>query len=335
MFPLPGFNNLDRSKLRANFPQVEAIFRKFAAPLPFPVLAYGIVVDGELAAGGGMGFQNVADKTPATPDSVFRIASMTKSFTAMALVKLRDEGRLRLDDLVEQYVPQLATLRYPTRDSTPITVRHLLTMSAGFPQDDPWADRQLAVNEEMLSGWLENGISFSNPPGLTYEYSNYGFAILGRIVTNVSGIPYQTYIQEQILKPLAMTSTTFDINAVQPERLAMGYRREANEWLTEPPLPDGAFASIGGMFTTISDFARYMAFLLLAFPPRDDAESGPVRRSSLREMQQVWRQRLVTSTRETPDAPTLVTSDRYGYGLVSSIDSVLGYSVCHGGGVPG
>jgi CubicO group peptidase (beta-lactamase class C family) len=300
-----------------------------------PGLAYGLVVDGHLVAADGMGVQNVADQRPVTPDSVFRIASMTKSFTAMAVVRLRDEGKLQLDTPVQDIVPELASLTYPTRDSAPITVRQLLTMSGGFPQDDPWADRQLAAEEATLSEWMRGGISFSNPPGVIFEYSNYGYAILGRIVANVSGKPYQQYVQEAILDPLGMTSTTFDVHRVAPERLAMGYRWEDNQWQAEPPLEDGAFAAMGGLFTTINDFARYMAFLLSAFPPRDEAETGPVRRSSAREMQQVWRQSGVVSWRPTPDAPAMTTAEGYGYGLGSRIDSVLGYSVAHGGGLPG
>src|SRR5262249_38767035 len=141
--------------------------------------------------------------------------------------------------------------------------------------------------------------------------------------------------KDNILTPLRMTSSTFDIHEVDPKRLAMGYRHEGNQWIAEPPLADGSFASIGGLFTTISDFARYMAFLLSAFPPRDDAEIGPVRRSSLREMMHAWNTRYVISARTTPDAPAWVQSDSYGFGLTSGIDSLLGYTVSHGGGLPG
>lgn len=314
---------------------LQTAFQQFREEHHIPGLAYGLVAGGELLAAGGLGVQTMHDQTPVTPDSVFRIASMTKSFTAMAVISLRDEGRFQLDTPAEAVVPELARLRYPTRDSAPVTIRQLLTMSAGFPQDDPWADRQLACDEATFTDWLRGGISFSNPPGVTFEYSNYGYAILGRIITTVSGMPYQTYIQEHILKPLGMTSSTFDVRAVAPERLALGYRREDNQWTAEPPLADGVFGAMGGLFTTITDFARYMALLLSAFPPRDDDDTGPVRRSSLREMQQMARQSLVISTRTTPDAPALVQNIGYGYGLRIETDSVLGYSVAHGGGLPG
>ncbi len=335
-FPIPQFTDPHRhQKLTTAFPQVEQLFREFVEQRRIPGLAFGIVIDGKLVYANGIGLRNVTTQAPATPDSVFRIASMTKSFTAMCIIKLRDEGKLRLDDPAADYVPELAALPYPTRDSAPITVRQLLTMSAGFPQDDPWADRQLAESESVVSAWMRGGLSFSNPPGVAFEYSNYAYAILGRIVTNIAGMPYQRYATQHILEPLGMTASAFDIHSVPADRLAMGYRLEGNNWVEEPPLPDGAFAPMGGLFTTITDFARYMAFLLSAFPPRDDAESGPIRRSSAREMQQGWRSRIVTAVRQTPDSPLVVQSDSYGYGLVSGVDSLLGYSVAHGGGLPG
>jgi CubicO group peptidase (beta-lactamase class C family) len=335
-FPIPHFTDPDRlRKLRTAFPQAEETFARFFEQRRVPGLSFGIVIDGELVYAGGFGVQNIDTKIPVTPHSVFRIASMTKSFTAMCIVKLRDEGKLRLDDPVADYVPELASLPYPTRDSAPITVRQLLTMSVGFPQDDPWADRQLGEDDAVVSEWMRGGISFSNAPGVTFEYSNYAYAILGRIVTNVSGMPYQRYAVQNILAPLGMASTTFDVDEVAPDRLAMGYRFDGDGWAEEPPLRDGAFAPMGGLFTTITDFARYMAFLLSAFPPRDDAETGPIRRNSAREMQQIARYSGVSSFRRTPDSPPFVISSGYGYGLGCSFDSTLGYTVAHGGGLPG
>src|SRR5690242_11857083 len=98
-----------------------------------PGLVYGVVRDGALVHGRGLGTLRVGEDATPTTSSVFRIASMTKSFTASAVLLLRDEGRLRLDDPIAMYVPELAAVRLPTRDSPPITIRHLLTMTAGFP----------------------------------------------------------------------------------------------------------------------------------------------------------------------------------------------------------
>jgi CubicO group peptidase (beta-lactamase class C family) len=338
-FPIPAFDSSSRSRSRARlaaaFPQVDAIFQAYFQQKRLPGMSYGIIIDGELAHAGNIGYRNVLDQTPATSDTVFRIASMTKSFTAMAILILRDAGKLRLDEPAVTYVPELASLVYPTADAAPVTVRHLMTMSAGFPEDNPWADRQLADTEEELSAKLLQGISFSNAPGIAYEYSNFGWAILGRIVTNVSGMSYQAFVNQRILQPLGMTSTTNDLADVSPDLLAMGYRREDEGWTAQPPLPDGAFASIGAMFTTMNDFTRYVSFLLSAYPPRDDADDGVLKRSSLREMMQPYSSRFLMSSRATPDQPALVSQDAYAYGLVATFDSLIGYSVSHGGGLPG
>jgi CubicO group peptidase (beta-lactamase class C family) len=325
-----------RDAFATAFPCIAAICRDFREQRRLPGVAVGVVIDGELTFADGFGVANAASAAPVTPTTVFRIASMTKSFTAMAIIRLRDAGKLRLDDPAVNYVPELAALHYPTRDSAPITVRDLLTMGAGLPQDDPWADRQLAASDEQLSAWLRGGLSFSNPPGVTFEYSNYGYAILGRIVSIVAGMPYQAYITQHILHPLGMTDSTFDMREVAPERLAMGYRADGDQWIEEPPLADGTFGAMGGLFTTITDFSRYMAFLMSAFPPRDDDDAAiPIRRSSAREMQQMWRHVGMNSSRTTPDAVTAVQGASYGFGLSCAIDSTFGYSVSHGGGLPG
>src|SRR5258706_2460648 len=162
-FPITTISDPNRRQvLAAAFPQVDAVFRAFAEQRHIPGLAYGIVIDGELAHTMAIGSRNVVDQTPVTPDSIFRIASMSKSFAAMAIMKLRDEGKLRLDDPAENYVPELTALSYPTQDSARILVRDLLTMGAGLPQDDPWADRQLSASEDQVSEMLRRRISFSN-----------------------------------------------------------------------------------------------------------------------------------------------------------------------------
>ena len=200
-----GFSDPNRrAKLATAFVDIDRMFTEFAKTAHVPGAAWGIVVDGELAHSGAAGVRDVRTNAAVDSDTVFRIASMTKSFTAVAILKLRDEGRLSLDDPAERYVPELKDLRYPTTDSPRITIRHLLSHSEGFPEDNPWGDQQLAKSDEDLSRMLRAGIPFSNPPGLAYEYSNYGFAILGRIVSRVSGKPYDEYVTTNILQPLGM-----------------------------------------------------------------------------------------------------------------------------------
>ena len=153
---------------------VEAIATRFAARGGQPGLAYGIIAGGELAHSGGRGERWLGGPVP-DAGTVFRIASMTKSFTATLVLMLRDGGALRLDDLAADYVPELAGLELPTPDSPPITIRHLLTMTSGFPTDDPWGDRQQGLDPAVFARLLaDGGIRSAWAPGTKFEYSNLG-----------------------------------------------------------------------------------------------------------------------------------------------------------------
>lgn len=319
--------------MAAAFPEIDRIFTTYAGDAHVPGMAWGVIVDGVLVHRGAFGVQDVETKAPVTSDTVFRIASMTKSFTAAAILVLRDEGRLALDDPAEQYVPELKALRYPTTDSPRITIRHLLTHGAGFPEDNPWGDQQLAITDDQMAALMTQGIPFSNPPGVAYEYSNYGFAILGRIVAQASGMPYRDFVRTRVLEPLGLASTTLDAAAVPPSRLAHGYRWEDAQWKEEPPLPDGAFGAMGGMLTSLDDLARYVAWNLEAWPARDGDEQGPLRRASRREMQQVWRTAPAT-VRGAPGSTELAAGG-YGYGLRVMQTCAFGHVVAHSGGLPG
>ena len=323
------------ARLQPAFPDVDRLMAAFAERQHVPGIAYGILVDGVLVHSGFAGVREVSTKSPVDADTVFRIASMTKSFTALCILKLRDEGKLSLDDPADRYVPELASVKYPTTDSPKLTIRHLLTHSTGFPEDNPWGDQQLAATDAEFSAMMKSGIPFSNPPGIAYEYSNYGFAILGRIVSRVSGMPYASYVQANILKPLGLAATTLEPKSVPANRIAHGYRWEDSQWKEEPPLPDGAFGSMGGMVTSTRDLARYAGFLMSAWPPRDGADPGPVKRSSLREMQQPWRARPATVSGGTASAPVALSNLAYGYGL--GIRQTCDYRqiVSHSGGLPG
>ena len=330
----PASAQADRAKLAAAFADVDRLFTDFATQQHVPGAAWGIVVEGQPAHLGTIGFRDISTKSPVTADTVFRIASMTKSFTAMSILKLRDEGKLALDDPAEKYVPEMKALKYPTSDSPKITVRHLLSHSEGFPEDNPWGDRQLADSDEQLSALIKGGIPFSNTPGVAYEYSNYGFAILGRIVSNVSGAKYPEYVSANILKPLGMTSTTLEPSAVPANRLAHGYRWEDEQWKNEPLLANGSFGPMGGMLTSVADLSRYVGAFLSAWPPRDGPETAPIRRASLREMQQVWRP-TPSSVARNPAGAIQLTSGGYAYGLRVSQSCAFRQIVTHTGGLPG
>jgi CubicO group peptidase (beta-lactamase class C family) len=325
-------------KIKQAFPAVDSLFRKTAVANHFPGLAYGIVVDGKLVHTGNYGYTDIEKKIPVTSSSLFRIASMSKSFTAMAILKLRDEGKLQLDDPAYKYIPELKNLKYPTEDSPPITIRHLLTHGAGFPEDNPWGDRQLADTDKELMEFIRKQIKFSNPPGLEYEYSNLGFALLGKIVSNVSGQRFQDYIREKIWKPLGMKTSEWEYGNVAAGKLAHGYRWLNDKWNEETLLhdtPDGSWGAMGSMISSIDEFANYMAFHLSAWPPGNGKETGPIKRSSVREMHHPWRFNGFNAGYKYPDGRVCPIVSAYAYGLGWMMDCDAKVYIAHSGGLPG
>lgn len=300
-----------------------------------PGLAYGVVLGGRLVHARGVGTLRVGEAAVPDARSVFRIASMTKSFTAATVLSLRDEGRLALDDRVADHVTELASLRYPTADSPAITIRHLLTMTAGFPTDDPWGDRQQGLDLDEFRRLLAGGLSFAWVPGTRYEYSNTGYGILGRLITNVAGREYRDVVRERLLDPLGMAGTGYLEGEVRPDRLARGYLWRDGAFVDEPMDGYGALASMGGLFTTIEDLARWVTFFLDS-SPRDDPEGGqPLTRASRREMQQPHVPADLRLSHAAADAMPEVESLHYGYGLFTIDDVRFGRVIGHGGGYPG
>ena len=301
-----------------------------------PGLVYGLVYGNELVHVRGLGTLRVGEE--ATPDarSVFRIASMTKSFTAATVLSLRDDGLLRIDDPIEQHVPELETLRYPTADSPRVTIRHLLTMTAGFPTDDPWGDRQQGLDLGEFSKLLRAGLSFAWAPGTRFEYSNTGYGILGRLITNVAGREYREVVRERMLEPLGMHATGYLAEEADPARLAHGYLWRDGAFVEEPMDPYGALAAMGGLFTTVEDLSRWVIGFLDAFPPRDDPDDEhPLSRASRREMQQPMVPETVRLSHTAADAMPDVEDSSYGFGLFQVEDVRFGRVIGHSGGYPG
>ncbi|HWT11323.1 MAG TPA: serine hydrolase domain-containing protein [Allosphingosinicella sp.] len=314
---------------------IDGHFRRFQQEEHVPGLVWGIVRGGRLAHLGTAGIQDLDQRRPVTADSLFRIASMSKAFTALAILKLRDEGRLSLDALAETYVPELARWRYPTADSPRIRIRDLLTHTAGFVTDNPWGDRQQPLPEAEFTRMLVQGVPFSRAPGTAYEYSNFGYALLGRIVSNVSGRPYADYIEQEIMRPLGMASTRYEVAQSPPERRALGYRWEDGRWTREPDMAHGAFGAMGGVETSAGDYARYVAWLLAAWPARDGAEQGPVRRASVRELAQGLNFPQSSRRPGASGESACRQAAAYGMGMRVAVDCELGITLAHGGGYPG
>src|SRR6516225_10399421 len=180
-----------------DFADVDALAASYQQRGGQPGLAYGIVLDGELVHAAGLGERCLGERLhggpPPDADTVFRIASMTKSFTASAILAMRDDGVLGLDDLAEEYVPELRGWPSVTADSARVSIRHLLTMTAGFPTDDPWGDRQQGLPLAEFARFLAKGVNVNWAPGLRFASSNLGYAILGWVITAVPGVAYPDY----------------------------------------------------------------------------------------------------------------------------------------------
>jgi D-alanyl-D-alanine-carboxypeptidase/D-alanyl-D-alanine-endopeptidase len=318
-----------------SFAALDRIFSDFTLDAHVPGLVYGIVADGRLVHVRGLGQQDLESNLPVTADTLFRIASMTKAFTALTILKLRDAGKLRLDALAEDYVPELRGWRYPSSDSPRIRLRDLLNHTAGFVTDDPWGDRQTPLPEADFSRLLRDGVPFARSPGMAMEYSNLGYALLGRVVSNLSERPYAETIGAGLLRPLGMQSTGFDVAAAPRERRALGYRWEDGGWQMEPEMAHGAFGAMGGIQTSANDYARWVAFLLSAWPPRDDANAGPVRRATVRELMQGSNFPRLRQRPGRSGATACRQAANYAMGLWVAIDCDLGLTLSHSGGYPG
>ena len=322
--------------MRSDFAAVDAIVSHYFDRGAQPAISYGVVSGGVLVHSAGFGARGDGRPAP-DADTVFRIASMSKSFTASAVLLLRDEGRLALDDPAEKYVPELAGWPSVTPDSDRVTIRHLLTMTAGFPTDDPWGDRQQGLPLDAFGALLAGGVRFNWAPGTRFEYSNLGYAILGRIVAAAAQAEYAGFVATRLLAPLGMARTGYDAAGFDPGELATGYRRGPAGWAELPFDPYGAFAPMGGVFSSVSDLARWVAGFAAAFPPGGGSDADgthPLRRASRREMQQPQAVTGWRSPDRLPGGPP-GSPAYYGFGLFVDEDPVLGRVVSHSGGYPG
>ena len=318
------------------FAAVDALAEGFQRRGTQPGMAYGIVEAGRLVHAGGFGEQRLGGPVPGA-GTVFRIASMTKSFTAAAVLALRDGGQLALDDPAEQFVPELRGLARPTPDSPRVSVRHLLTMTAGFPTDDPWGDRQQGLPLAEFSAFLAAGPSFAWAPGTRFEYSNLGYAILGRVITAVSGQAYPDFVRDRLLRPLGLAGSGFEAAEFDASHLARGYRQGPGGWEELTPDGCGAFAPMGGVFSCVADLARWVGGFAGAFPPGEPGAGGahPLARATRREMQLPQVGLVPPAVERLPGDPAAGGPESYGFGLFVEEHPVHGRIISHSGGYPG
>ncbi len=231
--------------------------------------------NGQIAALDTVGQADIANAKPMKPDTMFWIASMTKPITATAIMILRDEGKLSIDDPVEKHLPEfknqwlignkseVLTLKRPVRG---VTLKDLLTHTSGVA-DAPSTGRDLSLGELVL---LYSQQPLKSEPGSKWEYNNPGINTLGRVVEVVSGETFDNFLQKRILKPLGMKDTTFYPSGGQIKRVAKSYEPGTNDLneigisFIKGPLDSRtrpAFPS-GGLFSTAQDMFRFYQMVL-------------------------------------------------------------------------
>ena len=252
-----------------------------------------VVRDGQVIARHNQGFQNLDPREPVTNDTIFHWASITKTFTGIAIMQLRDRGLLSLDDPVVKYVPELRLAHNPFGDIGQVKIRHLMSHSAGFRASTwPWGGDQAwhpfePSSWEQLTAMLPyTDVQFA--PGSNYRYSNPGVIFLGRIIQLLSGEDYEVYVSKNILMPLGMRTSFFDRAPyyLLPRRSHSYLRDDTGRREARFDFDSGITVSNGGLNAPFDDMARYLVFLIGTAEGHPDhrLHDTVLRRGSLEEM---------------------------------------------------
>jgi len=248
-----------------------------------------IVREGKVEAEEYVGYQDHATKRPVDPDTIYHWASITKTFTGIAIMQLRDRGLLTLDDPAVKYLPEIRGIRNPFGDVSQITIRRLMSHSAGLRAstwpwggDKPWHPFEPTGWSQLVAMFPYTEVLFE--PGTQYRYSNPGVILLGRIIETLSGDDYEMYVTKNILMPLEMRRTFFDRapNHLRDHRSHSYTRTDAGLEEMRFDFDTGITVSNGGLNAPLTDMARYLGFLIgnQAHPEYE----GVLRRRSLEEM---------------------------------------------------
>jgi CubicO group peptidase (beta-lactamase class C family) len=271
--------------------ELDATLNRFVSQNGLPGAAAGVVHGDELAWAAGAGFADPGFADPGTqvasdPGTLYRIASITKTFTGTAVMQLRDAGRLELDDPAVTYLPELRGAGSPYAAIEAVTIRRMLSHESGLATEPPGTDWSVPVyhGDPRLTLARPGDIVLMLPPNAQHKYSDLAYQLLGEIVTRVSGIPYPRYVRELILDPLGMSATGFEpLDGPLLSRRAAGYSRRtfSDELDLEPAFPP-VWAE-GGLWSCVPDLARWISFQLRAYT-QPDADSPVLAAASLREM---------------------------------------------------
>jgi CubicO group peptidase (beta-lactamase class C family) len=232
----------------------------------------GVVVGKQLIWSKSYGEADMEMKTPADADTVYRIGSITKMFTALMLEQLVEAGKVHLSDPVEKYFPEIKAVQRKFPDAPSITLIQLATHTSGLAREPDNID---AATTGPVSSW-ENTLVAALPhlhyrfePGTQFSYSNVGYAILGAALSRAAGEPYIDYVQKHIFEPLGMSHSAFERNTQILPHLAKGYElkganRQADSAMSqrEHETGRGYKVPVGAIYTTVGDLAQFVSFLM-------------------------------------------------------------------------
>ena len=312
----------------AGWPDFLVFYRQALSQHAIVGSSVALLKDGVVVERAHEGMRDRAARTPIDANTIFHWASITKTFTGIAIMRLRDEGRLTLDDPIVKYVPELRKIHNPFGPVEQITIRHLLSHSAGFRGGTwPWGGGEEwqpfePPGWEQLAGMMPyTRVEFA--PGSKYQYSNPGLVFLGRVIEDLAGEPFETHIDKQILRPLGMTRTFFDRAPafMLADRSHSYFVTDAG--LAEAPFDfdSGITVSNGGLNAPMDDMVKYLGFLTGS---KDAATAGRydaiLKRASFLEM---WK-------------PVVPVSDGVQMGLTFFLERHGGQDyIAHSGGQNG
>jgi CubicO group peptidase (beta-lactamase class C family) len=253
-----------------------------------------VVRDGNVVATATDGYQDLSTKSAVDADTLFHWASITKTFTGIAIMQLRDHGLLSLDDPIVKFMPEFRAVHNPFGDIGQVTIRHMMTHSSGLRAptwpwggDKPWHPFEPTHWEQLVAMFPYTELNFQ--PGTKYSYSNPGVIFLGRIIELLSGDDYEMYITKNILMPLGMHSSFFDRAPYHllPHRSHSYFRTDDGLAEARFDFDTGITVSNGGLNAPLGDMAKYLFFLTSDRP--STVYDAVLKRSSLEEM---WKPQL-------------------------------------------
>ncbi|MBI2965828.1 MAG: beta-lactamase family protein [Chloroflexi bacterium] len=254
--------------------QLSAVVTEMMAKYQVPGAAAAVVYDQSVAWSSGFGLADMDAQAPAEADTVFRCASVTKPFTATAIMRLRDEGKLSLDDPLVRHVPEFRAATNPFGPIEDITLRRLITHHSGLQSEAPSFDYWDTLEFPPIEGIVKSlgSARVAIPPDSAFKYCNLGFILLGETVARKSGRRYHEYVVDRILKPLGMNMSGYVPTPAMSARMAIGYEPDppSDRPTIAPHTPINGRMPAGGLYSSASDLARWLSLQFRTDRPADD-----------------------------------------------------------------